>query len=159
MCQFHFSYTWADRYEKHDETNPLLPTAFPDDDIPSYLKLIRQQGIVLYGNDADKVIPEISDEQFWKAISDGIENFQFADYGLFDSNILTLSRILSFAYTRKIMTKVQGAMWGIAEFHQYKTMLEMAIDAYTKNKKVKYDELKLKNYKEFMIERIFEGLR
>ncbi|WP_374712681.1 aminoglycoside adenylyltransferase domain-containing protein [Symbiobacterium terraclitae] len=158
MCQFHFSELWAGRYAAHDESNPLLHGPFPDDDIPSYIRLVRQQGIVLYGSPPDGVLPVITDEQFRQAIAADIDAFAFEAYGMFDSNILTLARILSFIRTGKIMTKVQGARWAMAQYPRFRLLLEQAVDAYLNDVHLPYSDVQLSEYKAFLTEEIRRGL-
>ena len=69
-----------------------------DADVTSYIKLLKQCGIVLYGEEIQEVFADVSDEDFWSAISADVENYDFHDYDAryFASNILILGRILSF---------------------------------------------------------------
>ncbi len=88
---------------------------FPDADVTSYIKLINQSGIVLYGLDIKEVFSEISDEDFWKAISADVDKFSFHDYAprYFASNVLTLGRILSFKDKKQILSKYDAGLWMI----------------------------------------------
>ncbi|GEM_PF-5901431 len=159
LCQFHFSSHWAARYASHDETNPLLNEPFPDDDLPSYFRLIRQRGIVLFGEAPDRILADVTDEQFFSAVSDGCEEWAFDDYGLFDSNILTFARVLSFACTHRILTKVQGAKWAMQCFPQFENLLSRAVAAYESASHGEYSKDELEAYRAFMVAEIQKGLR
>lgn len=159
LCTFHFSSLWAARYAAHDETHPLLAADFPDEDIPSYIRLIRQSGIRLYGEEASTLLPAVSDETFWHALSDGIEHYDLCAYDAFASNLLTLPRILSFACTRRILTKVQGARWGMEQFPQYANLLARAIDAYENRAQHTFSAEELADFRTFFLQQIRISLR
>lgn len=154
VCTFHFSSMWAPRYAAHDETNPLLHADFPDGDIPPYFRVIRQSGIRLFGQEAASLLPAVSNEAFFSAISSDLDGFSFDDYGQFASNILTLPRILSFAETHKILTKVQAAHWAAERFPQYKSLLTRALLEYQSCKKQTFSPNELESYKNTMLEAI-----
>jgi len=100
-CVFHYSNFWRNRYlEKLSNPHAdcyVVDSEFPDADVTSYIKLICQCGIVLYGREVKEVFSDISDEDFWEAISKDVDNYNFYDYGprYLASNILILGRILS----------------------------------------------------------------
>ena len=159
LCQFHFSSLWAPRYQAHDEANPLLASDFPDGDMPAYFRLIREKGVVLAGAVPAALLPTVSDEAFWASITEGIEAFQFPDYGLFDANILTLGRIVSFAHTRRILSKAAGAKWAAARYPQFAGLLGRAVEAYTHAAHGSYDPAELAAYRAWMLAEIRQGLR
>ena len=158
ICTFHFSSMWAPRYAAHDDTNPLLDADFPDGDIPPYLRVIHQSGIRLFGSNPGELLPQVSDETFLRCIACDLDDYSFDDYDAFASNILTLPRILSFARTGKILTKLQGAHWGMEGFPQYKDLLTRAITEYTTGKKQTFSPEELESYRVFMIDEIRKHL-
>ena len=116
-CVFHYSDFWRDRYLKR-LSNPnvecyVVDNEFPDADVTSYIKLIYQCGIVLYGRKVKEVFSDISDEDFWKVISADVDNYSFHDYAprYLASNILILGRILSFKEIRRILSKYDAGLW------------------------------------------------
>lgn len=118
-CVFHYSDYWTERYLKRFE-NPsaelyVVDNEFPDLDVTSYIKLINECGIVLFGKQIDEVFCEISDEDFWCAITADIDDYKFDNYEprYFTSNIIILGRILSFKVTKKILSKYEAALWMI----------------------------------------------
>ena len=154
LCQFHFSELWAARYAAHDPSNPLLEGSFPDPDIPAYYRVIRERGITLFGPPPDELVPEVTDGEFWASVTEGIGDFSFADYGMFDSNILTLARILSFARTRRILTKAEGAEWGMEAYPRFAPLLSAALAAYRDGIPARYDPRELEEYRECMLREI-----
>ena len=159
VCTFHFSSMWAPRYAAHDETNPLLHADFPDGDIPPYYRVARQSGICLYGSVAVDLLPEVSDEAFFDAICCDLDDYSFDAYDSFASNVLTLPRILSFAQTHTILTKLQAAQWAIQQFPQYESLLTRAVAEYQTGEKQAYCSDELEAYRAFMITEILKGLR
>ena len=156
LCQFHFSGMWAARYAAHDPTNPLLEGAFPDDDMPCHIRLTRQSGIALYGPPPRDVLPEIPDEVFWRSITYDAGDFAFSEAVEYD--ILTLARIVSFAHTRRILTKLQSAEWAAARFPAFAPLLRRAAAAYRLESSGAYADEELEAYRRFMLEEIGKGL-
>lgn len=67
-CVFHYSDFWTARY-KEKFVDPqadcyIVDNEFPDADVTSYIKLIRQSGIVLYGRKIEEVFGDISDTKY-----------------------------------------------------------------------------------------------
>ena len=118
-CVFHYSDFWTEKYvERFDNPETEVYVAdheFPDADVTSYIKLIRQSGIVLCGKAVQEVFADVSDEDFFAAISADIDDYDFHDYAprYFASNVLILGRILSFKRTKKILSKYDGGLWMI----------------------------------------------
>lgn len=159
VCTFHFSSMWAPRYAAHDKTNPLLHADFPDGDIPPYYRVARQCGIRLYGPEAVDLLPEVSDKDFFDAICCDLDDYSFDAYDSFASNILTLPRILSFAQTRTILTKLQAAQWAMQQFPQYASLLTRAMTEYRTGEKQAFSSDELESYRGFFITAILKGLR
>lgn len=118
-CVFHYSELWTEKYREklrnRDAECYVVDHEFPDADVTSYIKLIKQSGIVLSGRKIQDVFGDISDEDFWSAISADIDDYDFHDYDprYFPSNILILGRILSFKKERRILSKYEGGLWMI----------------------------------------------
>ena len=108
---------WTKKYlERFKNPNLEVYVAdheFSDADVTSYIKLLKQCGIVLYGEEIQEVFADVSDEDFWSAICADIENYDFHDYDAryFASNILILGRILSFKKEKRILSKYEGGIW------------------------------------------------
>ena len=118
--ELHFVDTSARKYiiERFDNPETEVYVAdheFPDADVTSYIKLIKQSGIVLCGKAIQEVFADVTDEDFFAAISADIDDYDFHDYAprYFASNVLILGRILSFKRTKKILSKYDGGLWMI----------------------------------------------
>ena len=116
-CVFHYSDYWTDRYlarfSDPEKEVYVADRDFPDADVTSYIRLIRQCGIVLYGKAVSDVFAEVSDEDFWAAISADAEDYDFHSYAprYLASNILILGRILSFRFLGRILSKYEAGVW------------------------------------------------
>ena len=118
-CVFHYSDYWTERYLKRfsDPSAELyvVDNEFPDADVTSYIRLLNERGIVLYGEEISDVFADVSDEDFWSAISADVDDYDFHDYGAryLASNIIILGRILSFKETKRILSKYEAGLWMI----------------------------------------------
>ncbi|MBQ8952516.1 MAG: DUF4111 domain-containing protein [Clostridia bacterium] len=157
LCQFHFSEMWAPRYAAHDEGNPLLEGAFPDDDMPCHIRLTRQSGMPLFGPPPEALLPEIDDAAFWCALTYDLDDLAPLDNPVYDA--LTLARVASFARTRRILTKCQAADWAAAEYPRFAPVLGEAVSAYRQNRPPEWDSAALANYRDFMLNLIRQGLK
>lgn len=137
ICQFHYSDFWTERYKKSIAGEPVdnyvVDNDFPDSDITSYIAMINKCGVVLYGEEIEKVFPQIPDDDFWKSISADIDDYSFDDYNprYFASNILILGRILSFKVTGSILSKYESGVW-MREYvpDKYKEIVFQAFDSW-----------------------------
>ena len=79
--------------------------------------MIRQCGVVLCGAPIEAVFAPVSDEDFWAAISNEAEAYDFRSYAprYLASNVLILGRILSFKMEKKILSKVRSGALDDAE--------------------------------------------
>lgn len=160
-CVFHYSDYWTERYLERflDDTKEVyvVDHEFPDADVTSYIKLINQSGITLYGSDKKDVFSEISDKDFWKAISSEVEDYEFDNYDprYFASNILILGRILSFKITKKILSKYDAGLWMI-DFvpENLRPIPEAAMKVWFEGKESKFDEVSLEQLRVFLIDEI-----
>ena len=124
LLNFHYSDFWSERIEQRlhdpDFNCYVLDREFPDADVTSYIKLILQCGVTLYGPPPKKIFSEISDEDFWQGISADVENYDFHSYKpcYLASNVLILGRILSFKKERRILSKYEAGLWMIENVPQ-----------------------------------------
>ena len=109
---FHYSDFWTEKYLERFH-NPdfevyVADHEFPDADVTSYIKLLKQCGIVLYGREIEEVFADVSDEDFWLAISADIDEYDFHNYDAryLASNVLILGRIISLILCSIIHTRL-----------------------------------------------------
>lgn len=158
-CVFHYSDYWTERYLKRlsDPSTEcyVVDQEFPDADVTSYIKLINQCGVVLYGSEIKDVFSPISDEDFWEAITTDVDDYDFHDYDTryFTSNILILGRILSFRILKKILSKYEAGLWMIDYVPvDLKYIPEQAMKIWFEGEDDKaFPEKDLKKLKDFLI--------
>lgn len=158
---FHYSDYWTDRYlARFDAPNAevyVVDNEFPDADVTSYIKLLNQCGIVLYGQDIKEVFSEVSDEDFWSAISADIDDYDFHSYKqrYLASNILILGRILSFKKERRILSKYDGGLWMIKNVpDNLKYLPELAMKIWYEGESHSFPENDLEALKNYLVNEI-----
>lgn len=160
-CVFHYSDFWKDRYLER-LSNPgaecyVVDNEFPDADVTSYIKLICQCGIVLYGREIKEVFSDISDEDFWGAISKDIDDYNFHDYAprYLTSNVLILGRILSYKKTRRILSKYDAGLWMIDHVpDELKYLPKLAMKIWYEGERHELPEDDLEKLRKFLINEI-----
>ena len=160
-CIFHYSDFWREKYlaRFRDPASEVYVAdrEFPDADVTSYIKLIKQSGIILYGQNIHDVFADISDEDFWSAICSDIDEYDFHAYDprYFASNILILGRILSFKKEKRILSKYDGGLWmiqNVPEDLQY--LPEAAMKIWFENEDHALPEDDLEKLREYLIKEI-----
>lgn len=118
-CVFHYSDFWTERYLKRlaDPSAEcfVVDHDFPDADVTGYIRLLRQCGLTLCGAPIREVFGEISDEDFWAALTADVDDYDFHACAprYLASNVLILGRILSFKEKRHILSKYEAGLWMI----------------------------------------------
>lgn len=160
-CVFHYSDFWTERYlerfKNPDAEVYVADQEFPDADVTSYIKLLKQCGVVLYGREIQDVFADVSDEDFWSAISADIDDYDFHDYNerYFASNILILGRILSFKKEKRILSKYDGGLWMIENVPEdLKYLPENAMKIWFENESHELPEKDLERLREYLVEEI-----
>ncbi|MDY5869154.1 MAG: DUF4111 domain-containing protein [Lachnospiraceae bacterium] len=162
-CVFHYSDFWTEKYMKRFDNSDVdvyvVDHEFPDADVTSYIKLLKQCGIVLYGREIQKVFADISDEDFWVAISADIDDYDFHDYDAryFSSNVLILGRILSFKKERRILSKYDGGIWMIDHVPEdLKYLPKLAMKIWFEGEKHLLPEEDLSRLRDYLVNEIKE---
>lgn len=160
-CVFHYSDFWKDRYIKKLSDSYaecyVVDNEFPDADVTSYIKLICQCGIVLYGRNINEVFLDVSDEDFWKAISADIDSYNFHNYAprYLASNILILGRILSFKETKRILSKYDAGLWMVSHVpDNLKYLPELAMKMWYEGEQHELPEDDLEELRKYLIAEI-----
>ena len=162
-CVFHYSDFWTEKYMKRFDNSDVdvyvVDHEFPDADVTSYIKLLKQCGIVLYGREIQKVFADISDEDFWVAISADIDDYDFHDYDAryFSSNVLIFGRILSFKKERRILSKYDGGIWMIDHVPEdLKYLPKLAMKIWFEGEKHLLPEEDLSRLRDYLVNEIKE---
>lgn len=160
-CVFHYSDFWTEQYlerlKNPDKEVYVVDKEFPDADVASYIKLIRQSGIVLYGRPIQEVFAEVSDEDFWSAICADVDEYDFHDYHprYLASNVLILGRILSFKIEKRILSKFEAGLWMIQNVpDDLKYLPEFAMKMWFDQENRELPEQDLRRLREYLIREI-----
>lgn len=160
-CVFHYSDFWTEKYlqrfENDDVEVYVADNEFPDADVTSYIRLLHQCGIVLFGQDISKTFSGISDEDFWAAISADIDDYEFAAYNprYYASNILILGRILSFKVGKRILSKYEAGIWMIEKVPKYlKHIPESAMKIWFEGEEHSFLQNELEELRSYLIGKI-----
>lgn len=163
-CVFHYSDFWTEKYLERfrnpDAEVYVADQEFPDADVTSYIKLIRQSGIVLYGEAIKEVFADVTDEDFWSAIRADIDDYDFHDYAprYLASNVLILGRILSFKETKRILSKYEGGLWMIGNVPaDLKYLPELAMKIWFENEECTLPEKDLMRLRDYLVGEIKES--
>ena len=160
-CVFHYSDHWTDKYKKRFEDPKeevyVVDHEFPDADVTSYIKLLKQCGIVLSGPDIEDTFDEISDEDFWSAISNDIDDYEFDAYNerYLASNILILGRILSFKIEKRILSKYEAGIWMTERVPVHlKDIVQKAMAVWYREETHEFEPDKLKELRDYLVDEI-----
>jgi len=161
-CQFHYSFSWTERYEQflsgEVQESFIIDEDFADSDIACHARLTRERGICVYGKPIEEVIPAVSEADFWASIYAEVEDFDFHAYEprFFPCNIISLGRVLSYKREKRILSKYESALWTIEHIPQrLRYLIENAIRAWFCGEDgLKFGEADLEEYKRLLIEEI-----
>lgn len=160
-CVFHYSDYWTEKYEKRfanpQEEVYVVDHEFPDADVTSYIKLLNQCGVVLFGKNIEETFSEISDEDFWSAISNEIDDYAFDAYNerYLASNILILGRILSFKAEKRILSKYEGGIWMAEHVPAHlRDIAEKAMAIWYKDEYYEFEPDRLQELRDYLVAEI-----
>ncbi len=161
-CQFHYSDSWTEHYRNmligNIKDSFIVDEDFCDADIASYVHLINQSGICIYGRPIKDVFPAIPESDFWNSISCNITEYDFQAYNprYFSSNILILGRILSYKKEKRILSKYEGGLWTLNYVpERLKYIIDHAIkEWYSKEKGLEYKKEDLDELRQLLINEI-----
>ena len=161
-CQYHYSDSWTEHYKNllngNIKESFIVDEDFCDPDIASYIHLINQSGICIYGRPINEVFPIIPEKDFWDAISNDINTYDFHAYNprYFASNILILGRILSYKMEKRILSKYESGIWALHYVpERFKYIVDNAIkEWYLEEKGLEYKEEDLEELRLLLINEI-----
>ncbi len=130
----HYSEMWREGYQNRSERQKWLPSADQDkfdSDLAAHLTVLLARGITLYGKPAAEVFPAVPVTDYQAAI--------LADYrdarAKVEQNplyaVLTACRVYGYLSEKRILSKQEGARWGINNLPgEYKSLLVSALAIY-----------------------------
>ncbi len=125
---------WREAYQNRSEQQQWLPSADQDKfhpDLAAHLTVLLARGITLYGKPAAEVFPAVPAADYQAAI--------LADYrdarAKVEQNplyaVLTACRVYGYRLEKRILSKQEGARWGINHLPgEYKSLLVSTLAIY-----------------------------
>jgi len=117
-----------------DPTDYIKKMKGSDKDLAAHFKIIYHRGRTLYGKDIKDVFCDISEEYYKDSILNDVKG---AIEEIFDNpvyNILNLCRVLAYVKENLILSKEEGARWGILNApERYRSLITAALDEYINN--------------------------
>ncbi len=126
-----------------------------DKDLAAHFTIIYNRGKCLYGKAINDVFEGVDAEFYFDSIWNDIEN---AAEEIIENPIyivLNLCRVLAYKQEALILSKQEGGNWGLANIPQkYYTLILQALDEYSSDKLLEWDEENAREYALYMIEQI-----
>ena len=97
---------------------------------------------------------DVSDEDFWSAISADIDDYDFHNYDAryLASNVLILGRILSFKKEKRILSKYEGGLWMIKNVPEdLKFLPELAMKIWFEGEEHTLLECELNKLRDYLV--------
>ncbi len=152
--ELHFSIAHLEWYK----TNPsdyLNRMNGVDKDLAAHITIIYHRGKCLYGKEIKDVFERIGAEFYFDSIWNDIENAKEEIITNPTYIILNLCRVLAYRKDLIILSKQEGGNWGIANLpEKYHDLISDALDEYSVDKPIKWDEGRLYDFAVYMIDRI-----
>ena len=152
--ELHFSITHLQWYKANpsdyiDKMNGI------DKDLAAHFTIIYYRGKRLYGKEIKDVFEKVSKEFYFDSIWNDIEN---AEEEIMENPtyiVLNLCRVLAYKKDELILSKREGGNWGIDNVSKkYHCLILQALDEYSSDKSMKWDENCARDYAAYMIEQI-----
>lgn len=127
-----------------------------DPDLAAHFTVIRHVGIVLCGKPIDEVFGDVPKAAYLDSIITDIENAE----NEIENNpvylILNLCRVLAYIRDGIVVSKTDGAKWGLAHLpSEYAALIHKALESYTSDGEFKADTPALRQFACFMKRLIF----
>lgn len=151
--EFHYSAFHRERYRIDDH---YLCGGFEDPDLAAHFTVTYHRGVALYGEPFHERFKPIDEKYYIDAMKYDIENAaeEIADNPVY--YVLNLCRVLFYMKESAVASKKEGGEWGLSHLPApYAEIVQQCLDKYTgKRSDVDLDAGKLKDFAEFMLDRI-----
>lgn len=131
--ELHFSPAHLKRF-LDDPSDYIEKMKGTDIDLAAHFSIINRFGVVLYGEEIDRVFAEVPEEYYRKSICADVEN---AVNDIIENPIyitLNLCRVLAFMKNGLYLSKEQGGKWGIESLSEYRSVISEALNCYTSDR-------------------------
>lgn len=152
--ELHFSIAHLNWYQTDPETY-IEKMHGTDNDLAAHFTIIYHRGRTLYGKAIRDVFAKVSKEYYFDSIWGDIENAQEEIVENPTYIILNLCRVLAYSKENRILSKLEGGKWGLANVPEiYAGLIAGALDEYQTNHTIKLDEARAKEYAKYMLTQI-----
>ena len=152
--ELHFSAGHLDWYNE-DPEDYIKEMNGTDKDLAAHFTIIRKRGRCLYGLPIEEVFGIVPKRDYFDSIWFDVEEARDDIKENPPYVILNLPRVLAYCREEKVLSKKEGGEWALcnlpAEFHP---LIQNALNEYTKNEDVEYDEKLSDKYAEYMLKQI-----
>lgn len=149
--ELHFSIAHLNWYQT-DPDDYVEKMHGTDNDLAAHFTIIYHRGQTLYGKAIRDVFAEVSREHYFDSIWGDIENAQEEITENPAYIILNLCRVLAYSKENLILSKLEGGKWGLENVPEiYTGLIAGALDEYTANHSIKFNEAHAKEYAEYML--------
>ncbi|MFV0395852.1 MAG: DUF4111 domain-containing protein [Coprobacillaceae bacterium] len=156
--ELHFSKQMIGKYFE----NPLLlcnDIYRTDFDLAAHFTIIKNNGIIIYGEEINKVFGMIPKNNYVHSICLDIENAEEEVLNNPSYIILNLCRVYAYIMENLILSKEQGGYWGLKNLPiQYHTLIEEVINNYTKDTIININDNQGIAFCKYMLDRIYNEI-
>lgn len=153
--ELHYSNQWLEKYLE----NPLFlcgEEIKTDKDLAAHFTIIRHVGIALYGQSIEEVFRKVPKENYIDSIKGDIED---AKIEIMDNSmyiVLNLCRVLAYIKEDLIISKEQGALWGLENLpKEYSNILKDALNSYRTDIIMNINKNEARSFCDYMLDKIF----
>ncbi len=126
-----------------------------DMDLAAHFTILYNRGKCLYGKGIRDVFEEVNTEFYFDSIWNDIENAEEEIMENPTYMILNLCRVLAYKKEALILSKQEGGNWGLANIaKKYHALISQAMDEYSSDKLLIWNEENTRDYALYMIEQI-----
>ncbi len=126
-----------------------------DRDLAAHFTVIRGRGKCLFGLPIGEVFGEVPKEDYLDSIRRDVED---AKEDLLENPVyfvLNLARVLAFIEVGAVLSKKEGGAWALGHLPaEFRTVVQTALEEYTKGIDVAYDPAATKAYADYMLNQI-----
>lgn len=142
--ELHYSPAWHERYLTG---NVDYDTPQTDPDLAAHFMIVREYGKCLYGLPISEVFGEVPTQYYWESIRADAEDILNNVTANPVYSVLNLCRVLAFKRERLILSKVDGAAWGLKNLDpHYQPLIQQALRAYQATDPVEWDQQQLEDF-------------
>ena len=150
----HFSVAHLNWY-KVDPEDYVRKMNGTDVDLAAHFTVIRNRGICLYGEAIEDVFGEVDSKYYIDSIWNDVKDAETEIVTNPTYVALNLCRVLAFMENGLVLSKKEGGTWGLKNLpEQYHGMVQQALDDYTSDAPVIWNEACARDFAVNMIERI-----